>query len=76
MNITYLKVNDVAEIRGFRRCKVHRLHRLQSMGLRVGTHFKLIRMIALDDRIHISIQGFSLILPKKEASILLIKKIS
>jgi ferrous iron transport protein A len=74
MTIYDLKVGEKAKIHSLNSCDANYRKKLLSMGLTRGTEFTLVRIAPLGDPVEISIRGFSLILRKKEASILNLEK--
>lgn len=70
-----LEVGDKVRIIGY--VENHSTYRkkLLSMGLLPGTEFVLKRIAPLGDPIEIEIRGFSLILRKKEARVLRLKRV-
>lgn len=70
-----LKIGDKVRINGY--IEDHSTYRkkLLSMGLIPGTEFIFKRIAPLGDPIEIEIRGFSLILRRKEAKILKLKKV-
>ena len=73
MKITDLSIGNKAKIIGFNQGAAAYRHKLISMGLIAGTEFNLTRIAPLGDPIQISVRGFSLVLRKKEAELLLIE---
>ena len=76
MTLDNLTVGDRVKIIGFESSHAAYRRRLLTMGLTVGTEFTLTRIAPLGDPIEISVRGYSLILRKKEASILQLEKMT
>ena len=70
-----LKTGDRAKIIGYMEDSSGYRKKMLSMGLLPGTEFVLKRVAPLGDPIEIEIRGFSLILRKKEAKMLILERI-
>ena len=75
IKIKNLQINEKAEITGFEKTERVYREKLLSMGLTRGTTIKLIKVAPLGDPVEIEVRGFKLSLRKKEAEILLLRKV-
>jgi len=75
INWSDLKTGDSARIVGYTEDNISYRKKMLSMGLLPGTIFILKRIAPLGDPVEIEIRGFSLVLRKKEAKILVLERI-
>lgn len=75
MQIDALRCGERAQIIGFHAGDPSYRHKLLAMGLTPGSSFTLTRIAPLGDPIEIIIRGYALSLRKREAAILLIKRL-
>ncbi len=75
MQVSELKIGQIARIRSFGSGEKNYRKQLISLGLIPGTEFTVLRMAPLGDPIEILVRGFTLSLRKMEANMLQIEEV-